>query len=144
MKMKVIPIMLLFIFLFASQSLSERKVPVLFECDCYVWDNYEDDTVASWDNSCRREMGYALPGDKAEDIKREARGKKISYIMGLMNAYNNASLKLQSGKLAEKFRLPYRIGQYIVEIDEYCKEPKNKDKKISEVLLIVNKILKER
>ena len=63
---------------------------------------------------------------------------KAVYILGLKDAFNTAYTRQD-----KHMPLPYKAKQYYKGIDIFCKKPENNDKKISEVLLIVDEQFKK-
>ena len=135
----VISASLLLVCMIASMAACEEKEPPSYRT-CKGWINYEDDMVARSD-SYMRDHGVPANGEfMVEQIKTTAKGEKIAYIRGLIDAYATANndevvhLKkiidnVNDGnslttinriftELIEIHRLPYRVGEYMLEIDD--------------------------
>jgi hypothetical protein len=115
-----------------------EQTPFLNECTCEQWMTYVDDLVDYF-------VTYAmLQGSKIDRkavynyIYPQATMHKSVYISGLKDALN--AVYTQRDK---KRYLPYKEKEYFDAIHSFCEEKENKDKKISEVLLIVNEQFKK-
>jgi len=115
-----------------------EQTPFLNECTCEKWTTYVDDLIDYF-------ITYAMLQGKKMDRKAvynyiypQASMHKSVYILGLKDALNTA-YKRQDKRLS----LPYKANEYYDEINKYCEKKENRDRKISEVLLIINEQLKK-
>lgn len=115
-----------------------EQTPFLNECTCEQWTTYVDDLIDYF-------ITYAMLQGKKLDRKEvynyiypQANMHKSVYILGLKDALNTAYTHQN-----QRLFLPYKAEQYYKGIDSFCKKQENNDKKISEVILIINEQLKK-
>jgi hypothetical protein len=123
----------------SSATLAADKAPDLLNCNCQSWNTYEED-FASWLDRRMRLQGVNPSQIVYENNKRDASFQKLSYIAGLIEAYNEVYIKTHK----EYYNLPYRIGQYLLELDAFAEDPKHTDIPISRAILIVNKQMRHK
>jgi hypothetical protein len=110
-----------------------EPISLLNECNCERWMTYVDD-VTNYLITFMRIKGQDIDRDVAyRYMSPHADMHKAVYILGLKNAFNTAYTSQD-----KQLYLPYKAKQYYNEIDTFCKKPENNDKKISEVLLMIN------
>ena len=102
------------------------------------WTTYADDLIDYF-------ITYAMLQGKKMDRKEvynyiypQANMHKSVYILGLKDALNTAYIRHD-----QRLFLPFKAEEYYKGIDSFCKKPENSDKKISEVILIINEQLKK-
>jgi len=115
-----------------------EPISLLDGCTCEKWMSYEDD-VTNYLITFMRIKGVDIDRDAAFNYMRpHADMHKAVYVMALKDAFNTAYTNED-----KQLPLPYKAKQYYKAIDSFCKKSENNDKKISEVLLVINEQLKE-
>ncbi len=130
-------LLVLFLHAWAACNAAEEP-PTLFNCRCQAWVTYEDDS-ARFMERWMREKGTPLSKAEYKFEKAKARAEKLSYIEGMMDAYSRTHEITKN----RYFTLPYTPAVYEREIDDFCTKAINKNDHIKEVILVINKKLKE-
>lgn len=114
--------------------------PFLYDTTCGKWLTYEEDGIETL-NRYMLEHGHTLSDEDIESYQLRLNEQKMTYLMGLINAYNLVA----SREDLSYYSLPFRVGQYQLELDAVCKVQDDvQDMPISIVLLIINDFLKSR
>ena len=115
-----------------------EPISLLDGCTCEKWLTYVDD-VTNYLITFMRIKGQDIDRKVAYEYMRpHADMHRAVYILGLKDAFNTAYSRED-----KHMPLPYKAKQYYKEIDSFCKNPDTNDKKISEVLLIVDEQLRK-
>ena len=136
-------LLLAFILLLLPKLSFGAELPVTLNCDCEVWNNF-DVKYAEWCENYMREKGYKT--SQAEFDRRKTVGliERQDYVSGLMNGFEYLYINSPKTETSEYYRFPYRLREYVTEIDFYCKDPQHKNEKITDVILKVNYSLKHK
>lgn len=142
-------VIVLFAFVVIFSSIVCAEPPILVGCTCARWSNYEFDLANYRAGEMRRSVQFTsdVPDAEIENFNRaysvwvtDAKVEKYIYIKGILDSYDVVYLNGRN----EHYNFPYTLGQYIIELDVFAKDPKNADVSISEALLIVNKQMRDR
>jgi hypothetical protein len=139
---KIIPLVVISALLaisFAAPAAADDVEPTVINCTCNVWSTYVED-FAIWVDSGMRRDGENRTQFYHEASKMVAEREREAYISGLINAY----AAVYSLTKNEIYNLPYRVGQYEIELDVYAKDPKNTDIPIAVAILILNEQLRKK
>jgi hypothetical protein len=127
----------LLLFCSYSYCLGEEKTPDFLTCQ--GWNTYEDNSAQSVDKGMREKGLPPLSNPEYEREQLAAKTEKTYFVTGMFIAYNNAYRVTKNNT----FRLLSRVQTYMLEIDDFCKKPENKDKGIEEIMLEVNEKAKK-